>query len=1137
MTGVATTINSNLLTVAASAVGSWGVAIGAVLSHANIPAGTTIVSYNSATVAVMSANATVTGSALTVTATNPSNINIADVPGVVKTGGDLYNISGPTFTIDQDSRFGLNEINTSATAASTLGSITLSPTLGGTVDIDSRYIRMIPFTGGSGTITAGALITCGSATGKVIGIYSALNAAPVLTGVAAGWIKVKAWNEVDFPTSGAFTQAGYTFTISGADKAGFLFVQGDEASTVTANRLGLFRMRGTYFLIGSTGGARTDTYQLPTHGSAIDIASVEVETSPGSGVYEPYVCANTITATAATIATDWRGKVFWLNRATGVLRFGHDGTNLTGGYLPPSGCAIRMYNLITVNNTAAARQTHAVPNATVATRYDFTTTGGGVLSFDKCNLAWYPSFAQAYSVEMTNVSICDAMVISENGTPWNPTNVVVAPAPTTAVQAALTATLMPAGITFTDCDFVRLNLAASGNYTCTVGDTGDVVCTRTNMTALTFQGNANVGGLNAYRSKSWTHNAGCVIQRSVFGTMANLKVYSPIAYDHPATATSATNGRSALALQTVTDFLVDGWDTGGLNNCLPYNSLVDLASGCARGVIQNIGSYASPLPLGGPSLLHGLAWTRSTTTATVTHTAHGLITGNSVNVPISSDVAAIVVGQKAITVTGVNTYTFACLNAGAASGTLSARASITSAPVSAAAGGANVDIDIRRIYFTGGRGSALSVADNSNSRFSIRNVYDMDYFNSGAFQMLNSTMQGTGWTGTVTGVAGQYGSLGFDHYVYKQPPVLTDLAYTRVTTVATVTATDHGLYTGATINVLVRSNASSIPALGPKTITVLTKDTFTFAVTNAGTASGTISIAVPNARVQVAFNEPTASTSYYVQVLSGAANFTSAGTCLLPNIGDSVQIESQDYILGYSSFTQNVPVMTGGTLNNFTCQYDIDTGSGFTGTFKNLSRSQTCTGVSGQFTLTVQDSSLLSVGDAVYGANVGGLAKINSIDTATQVTLNYAHTGAISGALLQFSAIFNESISPTTGFKLRWRFTRRLAGTDAITFLYLLANATESDRQVQYPIPGILLSITGLQVGSDVVILEAGTTNVIGGVDQCQSSTWAYDYTTIQSVDIGIIKPGFVPLYIRGYALGSTAANLPVAQQFDRNYS
>ena len=73
--------------------------------------------------------------------------------------------------------------------------------------------------------------------------------------------------------------------------------------------------------------------------------------------------------------------------------------------------------------------------------------------------------------------------------------------------------------------------------------------------------------------------------------------------------------------------------------------------------------------------------------------------------------------------------------------------------------------------------------------------------------------------------------------------------------------------------------------------------------------------------------------------------------------------------------------------------------------------------------------------------------------------------------------------------------------------------------------------------GSDVVILQAGTTTVLVSVDQNVGSTYQYSYSTQQSVDIGILKPGHVPLYVRAYALAAANASIPISQTLDRNYS
>jgi hypothetical protein len=67
-----------------------------------------------------------------------------------------------------------------------------------------------------------------------------------------------------------------------------------------------------------------------------------------------------------------------------------------------------------------------------------------------------------------------------------------------------------------------------------------------------------------------------------------------------------------------------------------------------------------------------VAWSRATTVATITKTAHGLKVNDIINCLISSDTGAIVVGAKTVaTVANANTFTFTALNAGDTTGTLS----------------------------------------------------------------------------------------------------------------------------------------------------------------------------------------------------------------------------------------------------------------------------------------------------------------------------------------------------------------------------------------------------------------------------------------------------------------------------------
>ena len=130
------------------------------------------------------------------------------------------------------------------------------------------------------------------------------------------------------------------------------------------------------------------------------------------------------------------------------------------------------------------------------------------------------------------------------------------------------------------------------------------------------------------------------------------------------------------------------------------------------------------------------------------------------------------------------------------------------------------------------------------------------------------------------------------------------------------------------------------------------------------------------------------------------------------------------------------------------------------------------------------------------------------------------------------------AINPATGVKLKVRATCATASaTNAITYLTVITGTDATSQQTQYPLPGIVLTLTGIVAGSDVVILEAGTDTIIAQADAIGGTTYTYDYTVQQSVDIGIIKPGYIPLYIRNYQLDADDSSLPIAQQTDRNYA
>ena len=86
-------------------------------------------------------------------------------------------------------------------------------------------------------------------------------------------------------------------------------------------------------------------------------------------------------------------------------------------------------------------------------------------------------------------------------------------------------------------------------------------------------------------------------------------------------------------------------------------------------------------------------------------------------------------------------------------------------------------------------------------------------------------------------------------------------------------------------------------------------------------------------------------------------------------------------------------------------------------------------------------------------------------------------------------------------------------------------------------VSGATVTFTGLPTGTDVVILTAGTNTILDQVDSNVGTTYAWGYSGTPTVDVGFIKTGFVPYYIRNLALSSSNSSIPVAMSADRNFT
>lgn len=233
---------------------------------------------------------------------------------------------------------------------------------------------------------------------------------------------------------------------------------------------------------------------------------------------------------------------------------------------------------------------------------------------------------------------------------------------------------------------------------------------------------------------------------------------------------------------------------------------------------------------------------------------------------------------------------------------------------------------------------------------------------------------------------------------------------------------------------------------------------------------------------EIMCNEPSASSAAQCWNVAGTPQFNSSGSVLLTKVGDEVIWEMPFFAIGFTAFTNSAPTITGTNVTysanarwgNHDLYFQVDTGSGYGGTWLNLTA----------------------------------------------------------------AALIANTFNSTTGFRLKIRAVCAVASaTNAITNMRVALTTTSTDRDTKlYPLSVNTLTLTGLPSGYDAVVLTAGTSTVLTQVDSVAATTFSYQYEGTPSVDIGIIKPGYIPFYIRNLSLGSSDSSIPVSLTADRNY-
>jgi hypothetical protein len=217
------------------------------------------------------------------TVTTTVNYDSALIGGLLD--DEIVFINGGSMTIDADTRWNQQ--------AAVFGNITISSTLGGVVTIDGTQVWEVPFSASTGNVpTQAALgnngVTGGTsgATGELTRVWAAGSFTPATAGgamPAAGFIKLRS-------KTGNF-QAGETITLPGgatvvaasAGKRSWIHVVGAASRILLMPRLASVPVTGDWYALGTTDGTDNQTIQMPVRD---EFPAVQVETAPGSGVYE-----------------------------------------------------------------------------------------------------------------------------------------------------------------------------------------------------------------------------------------------------------------------------------------------------------------------------------------------------------------------------------------------------------------------------------------------------------------------------------------------------------------------------------------------------------------------------------------------------------------------------------------------------------------------------------------------------------------------------------------------------------------------------------------------------------------------------------------------------------------------------------
>jgi hypothetical protein len=545
------------------------------------------------------------------------NYDDAAISGLLN--GETIFLDNGNVIINSDVRWGQQ--------AAVCGNFTISTTLGGSVLIDGRDVWWMPYDGGTGNVPALGTVGVNDVTGSIagvgefLGVFTALGVSPSTAGTAmpsTGFIKFRRVTTAFVDNEVMTFAGGATATVNSATggQRGWIHFVGAELSAASIPRLGTFNTLGDWFELGTTNGLDNQTFQYPVTDAC---PAIQIETAPGSGVYEWFINGgsrwNSVTQ---YISIDERGKFFGMNNTTGVITIANRGTN-NCGFKPVSGLRVRIPNIITSSSTNANWNANTI-NATLASRWDFTTTSAGAVDIRNTCGNWFLSFNSAYSVNVEDSCTLHQILISNVATSTNIDNVAVGLNIDTNFTSLLISNMF-SGASIANSRFVSYSANVTGNTSTSLTD-----CLSFTFSNSSFEifGSLTTGirrvSTSSY-SAFFTRVADCSLTNIYFmggrlelSQCTNITITGTKYADVSITSTDATVPTSGIvATNSSRNITIDGFSNfQNISNVHPYTGLASATSSSFI-YVKNIGTSASPYNMGTASA-SGVIFTSSVCT-------------------------------------------------------------------------------------------------------------------------------------------------------------------------------------------------------------------------------------------------------------------------------------------------------------------------------------------------------------------------------------------------------------------------------------------------------------------------------------------------------------------------------------------